>query len=186
MTVEQYNIRSFRMVRNEVTREDLRNFASEFAQPRPGVVELVDWAHWNGWITVVVSNGLDVYVEAVLDKLGLDRVARHAGRTRFDYRWQVRYLSPRGIEIEQGFKTSYAAAFRNAGDFVVYVGDGASDVEAARLAPAVFARDTLWQRLHGEHERIFPFEDFHDVRAVLEREGAQWLDSFSSTTAGTD
>jgi 2-hydroxy-3-keto-5-methylthiopentenyl-1-phosphate phosphatase len=84
--------------------------------------------------------------------------------------------------LQSGFKLSYAAAFKNAGDFVV-MGDGTSDVEAARLAPVVFGRDTLWERLKDEHPRIYPFETFHDVIVVLEREATSWLASFFSTTA---
>ncbi|HMR97567.1 MAG TPA: haloacid dehalogenase-like hydrolase, partial [Microthrixaceae bacterium] len=79
---------------------------------RPGLLELFDWAHWNGWVVTVVSNGFDFYVDGVLDALGADRVARHAGRTRHEYRWHVTYYSPRGIELEEGFKLSYAAAFQ--------------------------------------------------------------------------
>lgn len=175
MTVEQYNARAFALVPNDVTREQLTAFAIAHARPREGLHELVDWALWNDWQAVVVSNGYDFYVEGVLNALGLDRVARHAGRTRFDYRWGVRYYSPRGIEIAAGFKVAYAAAFRDGGDFVAYAGDGASDVEAARLSPVVFARDTLWERLRDEHPRILPFETFHDVVAVLDREAAGWL-----------
>jgi 2-hydroxy-3-keto-5-methylthiopentenyl-1-phosphate phosphatase len=87
------------------------------------------------------------------------------------------------VELESGFKLSYAGTFKNAGDFVVYVGDGRSDVEAAQLEPVVFARDTLWAELKDEHPRIYPFETFHDVIAVLNREADGWLASFSSTTA---
>jgi 2-hydroxy-3-keto-5-methylthiopentenyl-1-phosphate phosphatase len=76
--------------------------------------------------------------------------------------------------LEEGFKLSYAGAFQNSGDWVVYVGDGASDVPAARLAQAVFARSTLLERLTGEAERLFAFETFHDVTRVLERHGAEW------------
>ena len=65
----------------------------------------------------------------------------------------------------------------------MYVGDGESDVEAAKLAPVVFARSTLLERLDGRHERLYAFETFEDVRNVLEREGAGWLESFSSMTA---
>jgi 2-hydroxy-3-keto-5-methylthiopentenyl-1-phosphate phosphatase len=173
ISVEQFNAAALDLV--DAGEDELRIFVEEVARPREGLLELTDWAHWHGWLAVVVSNGFQFYVDAVLDRLGLDRVARHAGRARFLYRWRVTYLSPRGVEIEEGFKLSYAAAFRNAGDFVVYVGDGASDVEAARLAPVVFARDTLWERLKDEHQRIFPFETFHDVVAVLAREGEGWL-----------
>ena len=173
ISVEQFNAAAMDLV--DASEDEVRAFVREVARPREGLLELTDWAHWHGWLTVVVSNGFDIYVDTVLDNLGLDRVARHTGRARFLYRWRVTYLSPRGVEIEDGFKLSYAAAFKGAGDFVVYVGDGESDVAAARQAPVVFARDTLLARLGDEHPAIFPFETFHDVVAVLDREGEGWL-----------
>ncbi|MGI8925948.1 MAG: HAD-IB family phosphatase [Tepidiformaceae bacterium] len=184
MSLEEYNAAAMEGVL--AGREEIAAFVRTVARPRAGLLELTDWAHWNGWLPIVVSNGFDLYVDPVLDDLGLDRVARHCGRARFTYRWRITYLSPRGVELGEGFKVSYAAAFKLGGDFVVYVGDGRSDVEAARLAPAVFARDTLWEQLKDEHARIYPFETFHDVLRVLEQEAESWLASFSSTTAGED
>jgi 2-hydroxy-3-keto-5-methylthiopentenyl-1-phosphate phosphatase len=184
MSVEQFNAAALDLV---TSRDDeLRAFAGGAARLREGFLGLTDWAHWHGWLAIVVSTGFDFYVDAVLDGLGLDRVARHTGRTRFDYRWRVTYLSPRGIELQEGFKLAYAGAFRGAGDFVVYVGDGGSDVEAGRLAQVVFARSTLWERLKDEHPRIYPFETFNDVTAVLDRGAEAWLASFSSMTAAAD
>jgi 2-hydroxy-3-keto-5-methylthiopentenyl-1-phosphate phosphatase len=184
LTVEEYNVAAMRTV--TATYEELRAFSAEAATIRPGFLELLDWAHWNGWLPVVVSNGFDFYVDAVLDKAGVERVARHTARTRFDYRWLATYLSPRGVDVLDGFKLSYAASFQGMGDFVAYVGDGASDIEAAKLAQAVFARDTLLRALDGVHPRIYPFETFHDVVKVLGSEAAGWLESFSSTTAAED
>lgn len=184
LSVEQYNARALdRIEPGATTAAEIRTFVLEWANMRPGFVELLDWAAWNGWVGAVVSNGFDLYVDAILDSLGVDRVARHAGRVTAGYRWRVKYLSPRGIEVQSGFKLSYARAFRDAGDFVVYFGDGASDVDAARLASAVFARSTLWERLKDEHPRIYAFETFDDARDVLDREAEQWLQSFSSMTA---
>jgi 2-hydroxy-3-keto-5-methylthiopentenyl-1-phosphate phosphatase len=57
---------------------------------------------------------------------------------------------------------------------VAYAGDGASDVEPASIAGAVFARSTLLDRLRGRREHVFPFETFHDVVSVLEREARGW------------
>jgi 2-hydroxy-3-keto-5-methylthiopentenyl-1-phosphate phosphatase len=184
LTVEQYNAAAFDLV--DATAEELRDFVRSVARPRPGLMELTDWAHWNDWLVAIVSNGFDFAVDTVLDDLGLDRVTRHAGRARHLYRWRVSYLSPRGIELQEGFKLSYAAAFQRAGDFVVYVGDGASDVEAAKLAQVVFARSTLLTCLKGVHPRVYPFETFHDVVAILNREAAAWLRSFPSSTAAAD
>ena len=175
LSVEQYNAAALDLVDVAVTGAELREFVGEVARPRPGLGELVDWAHWHEWPVVVVSNGFDFYVDTVIASLGLDRIAAHAGRTRNEYRWRVRYLSPRGIELQDGFKLAYARAFKDSGDFVAYAGDGASDIAAARLAGAVFARSTLLERLSGEHPRVFPFETFHDVVAVLERDAAAWI-----------
>lgn len=178
VSVEQYNAAALDTIDISVTREEIAAFVLEVARPRTGLLDLYGWAQWHGWQFAVVSNGFDLYIDPVLDHLGMDRVARHCGRTMRAYRWRVRYLSPRGIELEEGFKLAYAAAFRDAGDFVVYAGDGASDVAAARLAPVVFARDTLLARLQGEHPRLYPFETFDDVRSVLEREADGWLAEF--------
>ena len=186
MSVEQFNAAAFDLIDTEVTYGEMRTFVREAFRMRSGFLELVDWAHWNDWQVIVVSNGFDFVIDEFLEGVKLDRIPRHAGRTRFDYRWRVRYLSPRGIEVSEGFKLSYATAFRKAGDFVVYAGDGASDVDAARVAPVVFARDTLLDRLKDEHPRNYAFETFDDVLEVLDREAAGWLESFSSTTAGTD
>jgi 2-hydroxy-3-keto-5-methylthiopentenyl-1-phosphate phosphatase len=158
-------------------------FALSVAEPREGLMELLDWAHWNDWQAAVVSNGWDLYIDPILAKLGADRVLRHCGRTRFAYQWQLRYFSPRGVELADGFKVSYIASYREHGDYVAFVGDGPSDVTPARLAHTVFARDILWDELRHEHSRVREFETFHDVRVVLEQESPEWLASFSSTTA---
>ena len=177
LTVEQFNAAAFATI--EATKAEMQEFVRQNARVRDGFMELIDWAHWNGWLPIVVSNGFDLYVNPVLDGLGLDRVTRHAGRSRFDYRWRVTYFSPRGVELQDGFKLSYAAALQGAGDFVVYVGDGASDIAAATMAPAVFARDTLLERIGQSHSRVFPFETFRDVVPVLEREAEAWTAAFT-------
>lgn len=165
LSVEQFNAAALDLV--EATPEQVRAFVLESVRPREGLLELLDWTLWNDWLAMVVSNGFDLYVDPVLDSLGVTRVARHAGRTRFDYRWRVTYYSPRGVEIQEGFKLSYAAALKAAGDNVVYVGDGASDVPAARLAAAVFARSALLEQLAGTHGDVTAFETFHDVVAAM-------------------
>lgn len=181
MSLEQYSKAALDLV--DASREELVAYALDIARPRAGFLELLDWCHWNDWQAAVVSNGWDVYIDAVLDQMGVDRVLRHCGRARFTYRWRLRYLSPRGVELDDGFKVSYVSSYREHGDFVAFVGDGPSDVAPARLAHAVFARDTLWETLSRAIDRIHPFETFHDVVTILERDANAWLASFSSTTA---
>lgn len=173
LSVEEYNTAAMDLV--EADEAAIIAFARESAKPRAGLVDLVLWAEVNDWQPIVVSNSLDILVAPVLVDLGLERLARHTGRASKHYRWRVRYLSPRGIEVAAGFKLAYVNAFRSAGDFVVYAGDGASDVDAATVADAVFARSTLLERLRGHRERLHPFETFFDVLATMQTSAQGWL-----------
>lgn len=181
LTPEQFNAAALDLVDAEAA--DMAELAVEVAEPRDGLLELLDWTHWNGWMSAILSTGWDLYIDPILDKLGVDRVTRHCGRARFNYRWRLRYLSPRGIEVVDGFALSYVAAYRDQGDFVCYVGSGLDGAEAARLADAVFARDELQATLHESERPLHTFNTFHDVTAILERDAERWLESFSSTTA---
>ena len=181
-SIEQYHRAALDLV--DASLDALTAYAREVAVVRPGLLDVLDWAAWNGWAAVILSDGFEFCVEAVLGILGADRVARHAGRARFDYRWRVTYLSPRGLEVQDGFKASYVSASHQAGDFVVYAGADAGAVTAVASADAVFATGELSTALSGAGGRVYAFETFGDVVAVLEREAESWLESFSSTTAG--
>jgi len=163
----------------EAPREEVESRVRELARLRPGLEELVGWAQWHGWLPIVVSTAPDVCVETVLEAPGFDRIARHCGRTRQVYRWRLTYASPRGVELEEGFLLSYAAALRDAGDLMVYVGAQPAGGEAARLAYARCASAPLGESL-GEDERTFGFETLADVREVLEREGEGWRAAFAA------
>lgn len=181
LTLEEYSAAALDLV--DADEAEIEAFALSVAKPRDGFLEVLDWAHWNGWQTAVISNGWDIYINPILDSLGVARTIRHCGRARRGYRWRLQYFSPRGIQIVDGFKSSFVASYKDQNDFVVFVGDGPSDVEPARMADAVFARDILLQEIQGKHAIVRPFETFHDVTVVLAAESGEWLASFSSTTA---
>ena len=163
----------------EAPREEVESRVRDLARIRPGFEELVGWAQWHGWLPIVVSTAPDVCVETVLEEPGFDRVARHCGRTRQVYRWRLTYASPRGVELEEGFLLSYAAALRDAGDLVVYVGAQPAGGVAAGLAYARCASGALRESL-GEGERTSGFESLEDVQEVLEREGEGWRAAFAA------
>jgi len=168
MTVEQFNAAALRTV--EATREELSAFVASLASAREGFAGVVDRARWSGWAPIVVSTAFDFAVAAVLDGQGLDRLARHTGRTSREYRWRVRYLSPRGVDLEDGFVLSYLAALCAAGDTVVYVGSDGETAAAAKLASMVIAGVELFARLDGVHGRLHRFEGFEAAWRTIERE----------------
>ncbi|MXX19994.1 MAG: hypothetical protein F4X03_04865 [Dehalococcoidia bacterium] len=163
----------------EAPREEVESRVRELARLRPGFEELVGWAQWHGWLPIVISTAPDVCVETVLEDPGFDRVTRHCGRTRQVYRWRLTYASPRGVELEDGFLLSYAAALRDAGDLVVYVGEQVGGEQAAGMAFASCIGGPLREAL-GEGERAHGFTTLDDVREVLEQEGEAWKAAFAS------
>jgi len=168
LTPEQYRAAVLGLVESE--KAELAEFVAAVALPRPGLAGVLGLAQWQGWVPMVVSPGFDFYVDPVLDVMGMDRLARHVGRTRRDYRWRVRYESPRGVELEDGFVLSYLSALRNAGDFVVYASVDEDAAIAAAAASMVFAGGGLLKRLEGAHERVHPFEGFEELWRVIESE----------------
>lgn len=168
---ESYLAEALRSV--EAPADDVVPFAAEAAELEPGLAALFDWAHWNDWFVVVLADGFDFYVEPSLAATGLPRLARHCARTTARYRWRAQYLSPRGIEIQARFKLSYVAAYRAAGDFVVYLGaEGAPEAAAA-------AHTAIW-RTSGDVR----FARLEDALRILESQGEAWWQSWCCTTAG--
>ncbi|GAB4320995.1 MAG: hypothetical protein Kow0010_01130 [Dehalococcoidia bacterium] len=182
MTREQALIAAMGAV--EAPEDAMRAWVRDHARVAPDLYDLTDWAHWHGWLPIVVSTAPDLLVDTVLDDLGLDRITRHCPRAQFHYRWRLTYFSPRGVEIEDRFAVAYAAAFRRAGDFVAYVGADPAGSEAAQLAQVTFARDGLLHALGGPDGRIREWTSLRDVKDALDREGEAWLATFS--TAATE
>jgi 2-hydroxy-3-keto-5-methylthiopentenyl-1-phosphate phosphatase len=131
---------------------------------RPGFHELVERHR-----PLVVSSGFHELIEPVLAREGVE-VELLANR--LDARpdgWRIRFRDG-GVCTACGEPCKRASLPPGA---VTYAGDGYSDRCAALAATRVFATGDLAEWLEGrgvEHDR---FEDFYDVLAALDREGAR-------------
>ncbi len=161
-----------------LTDAQIADFATQHAVPAEGLLELWHWAHWNRWHMAVGGVTFDLLMNPVLDAVGIDRAARHAGRTDTHYRRRVRFLSPRGVEIRSSFVAAYLGAHARAGDLVVYVGGNASD---AALCHAAFIGDTAGS-VPTKPLNVRTRNSLPDVTRQLEAESPKWQESFSSTT----
>ncbi len=132
---------------------------------------------------VVVSDGLDFYVDYLLGRFGYstcegDRVLdrQYDCIPRFANHATV---TDHGVEIEfphqcdtcsQCGNCKVAHLFRLRPEFerVIYLGDGFSDMCPAKYADVLFAKDHLAQAAETNGMRYHPFESFEDVIAVLQ------------------
>jgi 2-hydroxy-3-keto-5-methylthiopentenyl-1-phosphate phosphatase len=162
--VGTFNKKVFSMVKaDKKTMTDLV-LSSDRVKIRPGFREFLDYCNQEDIKTVIVSNGLIFYIEAILNKLGLNSVEVYAAQNRFSREgMKVAYVGPDGTDMEIGFKESYTELLEKQGYGVIYVGNGASDIFSARRARHVFAVDELLKCCRQENVMCTPFNDFFDV-----------------------
>jgi len=167
ITVGRFNSAAFSLVKAD--RESLWKAAREQVKIRPGFQELVASCRRKGFRFIIVSNGLDFYIKAILKDIGLGDIEVYASRTRFHSAGlTVQYIGPDGTPLDEGFKEAYVNSFLDKGYQVVYIGDGTSDISAARRCHHVFAIGNLLALCRQENLSCTPFTDFHEVASALE------------------
>ncbi|MFH0942023.1 MAG: MtnX-like HAD-IB family phosphatase [Chloroflexota bacterium] len=168
ITVGEFNRRAFALVREaEAT---LVEFVRRTARRRAGFPEFVAFCRQAGLRCVIVSNGLDFYINTILEGAGISGLEVFAARTRFTPGGiRVNYPGPDGRDLQAGFKEAYTRHFLAQGYRVVYVGNGWSDIFPACLAEYVFACDELLPLCREKALAGEPFGDFNDVRRGLAR-----------------
>ena len=167
MPVGEFNTRAFAMVK--ASRDELLKVARDEARLRTGLQELVDYCQRQGFRFVIVSNGLDFYINAIMQDAGLGDIEVHAARTQFDSEGlKVQYIGPDNTPMLSGFKDVYTKIFLKQDPQLVYVGNGPSDVPPALNAQHVFARDGMLEGCREINLKCTPFDDLNDIVRELE------------------
>jgi 2-hydroxy-3-keto-5-methylthiopentenyl-1-phosphate phosphatase len=146
-------------------------FVLECAALRAGFAEFVSWVGQEGHDFVVVSAGFRSLIDPVLAAASLPYLHVHAGDALFTTRGTLLSFPPSSaacIETCAHCKSETIAAHGPFAGPVVYIGDGYSDRCGAENADIIFARRELARYLSEEGVAYRPFEDFFEVRRVLE------------------
>jgi 2-hydroxy-3-keto-5-methylthiopentenyl-1-phosphate phosphatase len=169
ITDQESMTRQFTMVATPIS--ELTAWALANAQIRPGIRELTTWCAARTVSLTIVSNGLDFYLEPILQAHGIGADEVLCGRAA---------QGPEGIEVsyahlwdaaypeERDQKRLAVRRLHARGYSVVYIGDHDPDFRAAVEADLVFARDQLLERCGAAGIACYPFETFADVVAILD------------------
>jgi 2-hydroxy-3-keto-5-methylthiopentenyl-1-phosphate phosphatase len=167
ISVGEFNTRAFAMVKAD--KHTLLGALKGEVKVRAGFHELVNYCLEKGFRLVIVSNGLDFYIKAVLKDPGLRNIEVYAAQTSFHPEgMKVQYVGPDGKILEDGFKEAYVTSFLKLGDRVIYVGNGDSDVAPAKYAHHVFATGDLLAYCRDNNLEYKSFETFLDVVKELD------------------
>ncbi len=161
-SVEESNIRQFALVK--AARQEIVDFVLGDVVIRYGFEEFVGHCRGEGIRLVVVSGGLDLYINPVMAHLGYEDLEVFSAVTHFTADGiRVEYTDPWGNSVIQGFKEAFVRHLKRNGDTVIYIGDGLSDVTPAAEADYVIARSSLQRYLSGKGIPFVGFETFNDV-----------------------
>jgi len=168
ISVGEFNTGAFAMVRADKHR--LLGALEGNMKVRAGFHELVGYCLKEGLRFVIVSNGLDFYITAVLKESGLAGLEVHAAQASFHPTgMKVRYVGPDGKTVNDGFKDAYIESFLGLGFRVIYIGNGDSDIAPAKQAYRVFATGDLLSYSRENNLNCKPFTDFREVVEDLEQ-----------------
>lgn len=153
------------------TREEMLHYIHRHERMDPHFVEFWHFCCSQGIDLKITSDGLDFYILEILKKYDLDAIEFFANRVSFSEEGLMSITFPRASEdcgrcgtckrmILEGYRPSYERIF--------YVGDGHSDVCAARKADLVFAKNVLYDKCQEGNIDCIPYETFGDVRIRLE------------------
>ena len=168
LTVEESNRLQFTLIKEP--KEKLQEVIRQHIEVKPGFIEFVNYCRERDIPFVIVSSGLDFYIETVLAQIGMLDLELYSGRTSFGKDGiAVTYRDPEGNLINKGFKETYLAWLRKRDNYIIYMGDGLSDLTAARRADHVFATSYLLKVLNTEPVACSAFSDFIDLQQQMRR-----------------
>ena len=158
-------------LRMRADRYTMQAYVREHANFRPYFNELVEYCQERNIPLCIVSQGLDFYIQALLDGSGQPKVPVYAVAAQFDERGSItgyRYDFPYPEAPELGnSKALIVQRFRDAGRHVYYMGDGRSDFEAGEVADSVFAHRQMAAMCDEAGIAFTPFTDFGPVLAAV-------------------
>ncbi|MFC2066686.1 MtnX-like HAD-IB family phosphatase [Chloroflexota bacterium] len=169
VSVGIFNTRAFAMIKAD--RQTLLDyiFSSGNVKIRPGFHELLSHCSRKGLKFAIVSNGLDFYIDAILEDAGITDIDVFAAKSHFSPEGMVvKYIGTDGRQMQDGFKEAYTRLFLGQGYRVVYAGNGVSDIYPARRSHHVFATADLLQRCRETGLDCIPFDDLNDIVKGLE------------------
>ena len=120
----------------------------------------------------IVSDGLDFYIEAVLNKYNLTGMEYYSNEAIFgaDSSFSIEFPSMNDFCGRCGTcKSRILNSYRLIYDKIIYIGDGYSDFCPSRYADVVFAKKILYQRCEREGTPCMPFDDFSEINNYLRK-----------------
>ncbi|SES40623.1 2-hydroxy-3-keto-5-methylthiopentenyl-1-phosphate phosphatase [Psychrobacillus sp. OK032] len=153
-------------------KDQITSFLLEQAQIRDGFAEFVSYTKQNNIPLYIVSGGIDFFVNPLLEPF---RPFSGVYCNESDFSGDTIQINfPHECDEQctnKGCgccKPSIIRKLQGSDTLSVVIGDSITDLEAAKLADIVIARDFLIEKCEELHIPFEPFESFHDVINIID------------------
>ncbi len=152
-------------------KEEIINWVLTHMKIRRGFKELLLFLNEKSIPFIVVSGGLDFYIEALLEPYK-DLITKvYANRAIFDEKYikvEFIYRCNNICKDDCGMCKPYVMEkFYSSYRPWIYIGDSITDLTAAGISDIIFARAYLAKTLQALKINYFPFNDFIDIHQNL-------------------
>ncbi|MFX3624094.1 MAG: 2-hydroxy-3-keto-5-methylthiopentenyl-1-phosphate phosphatase [Ectobacillus sp.] len=153
-------------------KDEIINFIIDNAKIRPGFAEFLRFVKEQGIEFYIVSGGMDFFIAPLLDDL-VDEHAIYCNATDFS----GEYIHVNWIHSCDGHcktdcglcKPSIIRKLGRKDSLKIAIGDSITDLEAAKLADKVFARDFLLAKCKQLGISCSPFTTFYDIQKEIKQ-----------------
>lgn len=174
-----------RWIKNEITSVDtwqqlcatVKNFdEDEFETFLNGIdidptfKSFVDYCDDNNFEIMILSDGLDYYINKFLKREGLDHITAYTNRLIIEGNNLVPQFPYTDEECKQcaNCKRNHIINNSSDDDYTVYIGDGYSDACPVQYCDFIFAKKSLLKYCETNRISYSPFKDFNDIQRKLE------------------
>ena len=151
-----------------VSADCLRAYVLKRSRIDPFFAKFYRLAKKKGVDVKIVSDGLDFYIRAIMEKNRLGEIEFFSNTVEFRRNDSLTFCFPQANELcgRCGTcKNKILNDHRLMYEKIIYIGDGHSDICPSRCADLVFAKDVLLQTC--EEERTANYRPFHDFGEIV-------------------
>jgi 2-hydroxy-3-keto-5-methylthiopentenyl-1-phosphate phosphatase len=151
-------------------RREMTEFVARHGTIDPGFRDFYGFCRNRGIDVIIVSDGLDFYISAIMELNGLSGIKYYSNRVTFGNNGSMRISFPHARETCGKCGTCKRFLLESCRDSyrrICYVGNGLSDVCPSGDADLVFAKDILWEKCIERGTKCIQYDNFHDVQRHL-------------------
>lgn len=136
----------------------------------PSFKKFVDYCEANNFELFILSDGLDYYINRVLEREGLSHLNAYTNKLTFKDEKLIPEFPFTDEECKQcaNCKRNHIINHSSDDEFTVYIGDGYSDACPVQYCDFIFAKKSLLKFCEVNRISFSPYKNFNDVKRKIE------------------